>query len=283
MNDQICLAMFVSMVAACGAEPARDLAVKTTIHLEPGEERYECYRVNVSADIFASAFSTPQTPGVHHQVLAVVADQTAPEGTTTCPVLALDSSNQWVFESSSGAQSLTMPKGVAYPVYAGSQLLLQMHLINSGDASLDSTVEIDLHGSPEAEVQSHSQLVAAGSLNIQLPPGQATTVSSKCTLSQPVSVFAVLPHMHALGKTFRTWIDGQASMLVDGPFLQDGQLVERFDPVELPAGTPLDVECNYFNTTSATVQYGPTAASEMCFALTYFYPAVANQGAVCLH
>lgn len=282
MRSSRYVVLFSAVLLGCGSGPARDLRVETTFTIQPGEERYECYRVNVDADVFASTISTSSAPGVHHQILGVT-DQSEPEGTTECG-LALDISKAWIFQASGKPEQFSMPPGVAYPISEGSQLLLQMHLYNPSDAPIETSLAVDLLGIAEADVTARAQLVAAGSLNINLPPGQATKISSKCTLDKPVSVFGVLPHMHFLGTTFKTWIDGREdAMLYDGAFLFDNQMFKSFERMELPQGTALNVECNYFNSTGETVRYGSSALDEMCFALTYYYPAIEGQGPLCLN
>lgn len=282
MRDASKLAVMSWMAMGCGTEPARDLRVETTFTIPPGEERYECYRVNVDDDVYAATIATSAAPGVHHQILGV-SDQTEPEGTTACG-LALDISKAWIFQASDTPETFSMPPGVAYPISGGSQLLLQMHLFNPGDQPIQSTISVDLLGIAEDQVEARAQLIAAGSLNIDLPARQATTVRSKCTLDQSVSVFGVLPHMHFLGTTFRTWVDGrQDAMLYNGPFMFDSQMFKSFEPIELAQGTALNVECDFMNTTDQRVTYGSSALNEMCFALTYYYPAVDGQGPLCLN
>ena len=271
-----------SLIAGCGSEPARDLRVETTIQIGPGEERYECYRVNVDSDVYAAQISTDAAVAVHHQILALT-DDTEPEGSSPCG-LALDISKNWIFQAGGNPLQLSMPPGVAYLIPAGKQLLLQMHLFNPTDQPMESTVGVDLRGIAEADLESYAQLIAAGSLNLDLPPAQATTVRSKCTLDESVRVFGVLPHMHFLGTSFRTWIDGQeAAMLYDGTFDFERQTFQTFDPIELPVGSALNVECNYFNSTGDRVKYGSSARDEMCFALTYYYPAIETQGPICIN
>lgn len=272
-------------LAGCSDDPApaRNFQVSTTVTIEPAEERYACYRVNVTEDIFVSGISTEPAPGVHHQILAMASEKEA-EGLSECG-LVLAETNSWMFLASSRPGQFTMPPGVAYPIPAGSQLILQMHLYNSGDSTLTSDVTVNLAGIPEAEVVDRAQLVAAGSLNITLPPGQVSTVSGTCTLDEDVQIFGLLPHMHALGTSFKAWIDngGEQIALYDDIFSGETEPFQNLEPRPMPAGAALKVECHYLNTTSDQVTYGQSALDEMCYGYTYYYPAIEGQGPLCLN
>jgi Copper type II ascorbate-dependent monooxygenase, C-terminal domain len=271
--------------AGCGSTPApaRDLHVQTTFRVEPGQERYECYRKNVDQDVFVSKLATNDAPGVHHQILAVL-DQTEPEGVSVCSSVLQSVTDAWIFVGNRSPLTFAMPDGVAYRIPAGSQLVLQTHLFNAGDAALESTLKVELTGMAEAEVVSLAQLVEAGSVQIDLPPGVATQVTGKCTLTEDVSVFGVLPHMHGLGTTFKASIanGGETTMLYNAAFAGETQQFERFAPVAMPAGAPLNVECDYVNSSAARVVYGSSARDEMCFAIAYYYPAIEGRGPLCL-
>lgn len=263
--------------------PARDLQLQTTFKVAPGEERYECYRMNVNADAFITKLATSAAPGVHHQILAVT-DQSQPEGVSTCSSVLQAETLSWLFVANSNPLDFAMPASVAYRIPAGRQLVLDMHLFNPSDSPIETTLTVNLTGIAETEVVSIAQLVEAGSLQINLPPDRATTISGTCTLAKDVSLFGLLPHMHSLGTSFKaSFTRGSGDvMLYDGAFSGEMQQFQRFDPMAMPAGTPLNVECDYFNSSSATVVYGPSAHDEMCFGIAYYYPAIDGQGPLCL-
>ena len=275
--------LFGSLSGGCSSAPARDLQVQTSFRLEPGQERYGCYRMNVDQDAFITKIETSAAPGVHHQVLGVT-DQSEPEGASECASPVLSASESWLFVGNSSPLALAMPTDVAYRIPAGRQLVLQMHLFNPGDSPLESTVTIDLTGIAEDKVGALAQVVEAGSVQIDLPPGEATTIHGKCTLARDVSVFGLLPHMHSLGTTFQAWVENgtETTMLYNAGFFGETQQFARFAPVAMPKGAPLNVACDYVNSSSARVGYGPSARDEMCFAVAYYYPAIDGQGPFCL-
>lgn len=278
--------VIASLCAACGTDrsaPARDLQLTASFRVEPGQERYECYRQNVDRDVFVTQIATTSAPGVHHQILGV-ADRSKPEGSAPCETLGLSVAESWLFVGADAPRTLDMPPDVAYRVPAGSQLVLQLHLFNPGDAPLASNLTIDLTGIAEAEVVHRAQLIAAGSLQIDLPPAQAATVRGSCTLPRDVALFGVLPHMHYTGTQFQAQlvVGETTTMLYDDAFHGEAQAFTRFEPLAMPAGSKLTVQCSYFNNTPERITYGESAREEMCFGFTYFYPAIDEQGTLCL-
>jgi hypothetical protein len=273
----------IASAAACSSPaPARDFTVETPVTIAPHSETHNCFRVNVPEDIFVSKISTGTAVGVHHQILAV-ANDAQPEGLTECG-LVLAETDSWMFLASSKPGEFAMPEGVAYPITGGTQLILQMHLYNAGDDTLDPTVSIALEGVDEAMVTQKAQLVAAGSLNIDLPPNQQTLVTGTCTLAADVQVFGILPHMHFNGTDFKAYIDnaGTQTVLFDDKFYGETQPFQRLDPTPMTKGSSLNIECDYFNATSSKVVYGQSAEQEMCYGYTYYYPAIEGQGPLCL-
>ena len=267
----------------CSSEPARDTRIETAITLQPGQESYGCYRVNIDADIFVSRILTATAPGVHHQILGVT-DQEAPEGYTECG-LALAEVDAWLFIGTDKPGELAMPDGVAYPLEAGRQVVMQLHLFNATEAPIESTVSAELVGIAEDALEQRAQMVAAGTLNLDLPPGQATTARGTCTLREDVNMFGMAAHTHALGTSFEARLVGPADerVIMDKEVSGEPQLFETFEPIAIAAGSKLEVECGYFNSTNAPVGYGQSAFDEMCFGYTYYYPAIESQSPLCLN
>lgn len=266
------------LMCACGTEPARDLIVQTTISVAPATERYECYRVTVREDVFVSRISAGPSPSVHHQILGLVNDD-KPDGQYECG--SISEVQSWLYTAAHKPDVLELPPGVAYHLPAGRQLMLNMHLLNATDDPIEAPIAFELTGIAEAEVEQQAQLIEAGTVQINIPPHAAATALGKCTLDKDVSVFAVLPHMHFMGTSFKASIG--ETVIYAGDYNGEAQPFTSLAPVTMPAGTPLDVECNYFNTTGQAIKFGSSGKDEMCFAATYYFPAIENQPAVCIH
>ena len=164
---------------------------------------------------------------------------------------------------------------------AGTRLLLNLHLYNTGEESLGGRSGTLFQEATAEEIQHVSEIVLAGpTVGLTVPRGMSTQ-SGTCNISnftsQPIQVFALSQHMHKLGRHLKTVIRrGGAPDLVlqDVPYdfeHQDFQLVQP--TVELRPGDVLTTYCTYDNTTGGTVRFGDSSDDEMCFSDLFYYPA----------
>ena len=102
--------------------------------------------------------------------------------------------------------------------------------------------------------------------------------------SAGMRLLGTFPHMHVLGKSYRSWIehaDGSESCVIAGPYDFDNQLSYMFnEPVDWMAGDTWHNECTWDNSSSnpnqiysppQTATYGEGTGDEMCFFITYGY------------
>jgi mono/diheme cytochrome c family protein len=174
------------------------------------------------------------------------------------------------------------PLGAGMPIRAGTDLVLQLHMHPSGKEESDqSSVALYFADKPVERQMSRSPFVV-GSILIDIPPGSADhTIRSSVTLPTDVTLISLLPHMHLIGKEMKltaTLPDGSRQSLIwikDWNFYWQDNYVYH-EPVRLPSGTKLDVECRYDNTADnplnpsnppRRVFFGNGSADEMCFGI----------------
>ena len=161
--------------------------------LDPGTESYTCVRKTVDEDLVISAFDAIIPLGTHHTLLTV-GDPNADDGITPCT--AADNFPLSIFGSGVGTNSLEMPAGVAVKVEKGKQLLLNLHLFNTGTDPLSGTSGTRVKVMDPAQVENYAEGILAGTVNLDLPPHQTTVSTGYCAMSHDVTLFAVAPHMH---------------------------------------------------------------------------------------
>ena len=92
-----------------------------------------------------------------------------------------------------------------------------------------------------------------------------------------MSVFAILPHMHQMGRHLTFWhtpAGGDEQVVFDRDYDFDAQHLEMYDPfVELAPGDTIRVECTWDNATNETVTFGESSNDEMCFAGLWSFPS----------
>ncbi|MGE0534009.1 MAG: hypothetical protein AB7O68_03485 [Pirellulales bacterium] len=188
-----------------------------------------------------------------------------------------------------GVTPPVLPQGVGQRLPKGADLVVQLHLHPSGREETDrSRVGIHLTKEPVDRYVSGQPLIF-GPLVIDIPPGeQFHEVSAKLKLPVDVTLTAVMPHMHLLGRRLKVWATlpaGDEIPLVwvkNWDFYWQNQYVYR-EPVRIPKGSTLHVVGSYDNSADnprnpsqppRRVMLGEESTNEMCLAI---FQAVVDQ------
>jgi len=272
--------MAMVMAAACGGEatPTESFEViGRDWTLQPGTEVYRCIGIQVDRDMYINKFQTVNPLGEHHAVLTV-ADQLGGLGGTMlgeyeCTVLTLDL--QMLFASGVGTDTLSMPEGVALPVRAGQYLHLNLHLYNTTDAPLSGHSAIIATPMDEVGPEHQAEMVFAGTVNINIPPGETMTIGGGCTFGRDQTIFTYWPHMHQHASHQKVTVTkgGVPQVLHDVAFDFNEQLNYPLAPMlEVKAGDSIRTDCTYTNTEPTNLRFGDSSNAEMCFTGLYRYP-----------
>jgi hypothetical protein len=107
-------------------------------------------------------------------------------------------------------------------------------------------------------------------------PQSTATSGMRCPIPAQVAMFALAPHYHGRGERMRASLINGTSVtpLLAGEHSEAESLV-AFDPaITAPAGSFIDFECDYTNTSADLVVAGPSTAShEMCLLVGLYYGA----------
>ena len=234
-----------------------------------GTERFLCYSFRLDEDLTVSEVAVDSRPVLHHVVFSRTSSPD-PDGFFECDVLF---QNNWlpVFISGTGDASLKMPDGAGHVLPKGTQLTVQLHLLNATLEDITDVIPVGLRRSTADGVIPVSTSVF-GTVNIALPPKETVSVQSGCKAKGTVHLFSAFAHMHYLGR----------SMVVSvGP--DEGHLTEVFrsDPYDFnyQALVPLDltihegdhvrVACEYENFLDRFVTFGESSTNEMCFFIAF--------------
>ncbi|MET0387700.1 MAG: hypothetical protein ABW321_17145 [Polyangiales bacterium] len=236
--------------------------------VEPGEEKYLCFAKTLEEDLVASGYTTQggrKQPFVHHLIFAKV-NKPEPEGFAECDV-AFRNSWETLFISGAGETTLEFPSDAGHQLKSGTQLLVQMHLLNSGTERVTGQVAINLR---KSQVESPRPVSSAvfGTAAVELPPSSESQVVGTCTARRNTKLIAGFPHMHTLGKSLRFEVGAAEAELKEvfkrEPYDFDDQRIENLE-VEIPQGATTRVTCTYENTHAQTITYGESTTNEMCF------------------
>ena len=164
-----------------------------------------------------------------------------------------------------GEQPMTLEKGTARLVRAGSSFNFQMHYTPNGTAQKDRTYI----GLRFAKQPPTNRAATGRALNgsFRIPAGEsAHEVKSSWTFKQEVTLRNLMPHMHLRGKDFKytlVYPDGREEVLLSVPKYDfNWQLAyELAKPILVPKGARLDCIAHFDN--SLNNKYNPDATKEV--------------------
>jgi hypothetical protein len=237
--------------------------------LAPGHEVYRCIRLTLREDMYVRGFRDVSPPGTHHTVLSM-GQSSAPDGEFDCG--AGTNLQGGLFASGVGGEELWLPEGVAVRIPAGYQLLLNLHLFNVSHEVIDGRSGSEVYLVPADAVEDEAEVILAGSITFSIPAtDEEHEEGGRCVFEEGGYVAAIFPHMHQLGVHMR--VAHGDTVLHDAPYEFEEQRFYPIEPHFVPAGEGLDVHCTWINDTRETVNFGDSSYEEMCFAISYRYPA----------
>ncbi|MBK9034904.1 MAG: hypothetical protein IPL61_27180 [Myxococcales bacterium] len=240
--------------------PTWEPLVTASWSLAPGEERTSQVSLTAVPDDVAITAIRPIAPlGTHHTLLAK-GDASLTDGT-------------FIYASGVGTPELAFPPGAAMKLEAGQLLGLQLHIYNIAETTLTGTSGVEVQTADPTTIQHDVDLFLPGPKDLAIAPGVATARGT-CTVTAPQTVFAVFPHMHQYGTHLTTTLTagGVPRVIYDDAYSFEHQKIVPFESIELAPGDTITTECTWNNTTGATITYGESSDTEMCYSILFRYP-----------
>ncbi len=160
-----------------------------------------------------------------------------------------------------GAFPHFQPEGIADYMAGGSDVVLQIHYHPTGKPEIDQS-KIGIYFA-KGDVKAIAANIPLWQPHIDIPPGESNyTLSADFTLPVDCKAIGIIPHMHLLGREMKTTAylpDGTVKPLVwvkNWNFNWQDQYRYK-TPVDLPAGTRLEMTARYDN--SADNPYNPNS------------------------
>jgi hypothetical protein len=229
-----------------------------------GEERFFCYSHTLEEDLWTNELVLQSKPVVHHVVYSD-AQNSDPDGFFECNALF---QNNWVpiFVAGTGDASLVMPEGSGHILEKGTQLTMQLHLLNASGEDVNDSIPLHFRKMLEPPEQS-VEVVVFGNTNIALPPAESEVVGD-CASDSDMKIFKVFPHMHLLATRMIVETGPDEESLTEvfrrDPYDFDDQYLSDMD-LEIKEGDRVRVTCEYYNPFDDVVTFGESSNDEMCF------------------
>jgi hypothetical protein len=187
-----------------------------------------------------------------------------------------------------GNDKIIFPKGIGKKIYANSDFIVNVHYVPSPIQVVDSSsIIIQLSNEPierEAQTLTLTENNISNQPFIIYPNKKSTFYMRSPVLQDSISLISIMPHMHLLGKTFKSYAitpDGNILPLVHVPSWDfNWQTTYQFTKFTLlPKGSVIYAEATYDNTNenplnpykpARTVGYGWGSKDEMMNLILYY-------------
>lgn len=248
-----------------------------TYRLAPGEEKYMCYQFySPDERVAITSATTINAPGVHHIALYQAFGRTEHPDPHECEVLLKQT---WlpIWGSGTSSATLDLPTGAAFIIEPGTQYIVQLHLQNATDETIDVRAGMNLTYDYNVDALQPAGLYAFGTFKMTVPPNAVDyqVPVSNCTTGLDMNVFALFPHMHKAGKKLvvtRSIDDGPAEPFYKiDPWSFGDQPMEKVNMTVGP-NDRFDLTCHYDNPGDQPIEYGESSDQEMCFFVAFYYP-----------
>src|SRR5262245_12530588 len=245
--------------------------------MEPGTEAHWCRYIVLDDAIDVAKFDHAYSSGSHH-VLAYTTPFTAETVPTTddfsCENGAGETFNGIAYAGAVAAGTLAFPAGVGFHFDAGSVILLEGHYLNAGDAPFDAEVAVNLWRTSAPPTEQAGTLFFYDN-NIYVPANGTFQARMSCEISRDINVVSLLSHMHSRGVRYaaRATTAGQSQPLLATDQWLNPEPMLLANPMRLAAGTRVDYQCDYRDTTGAPAMEGQNKTEhEMCMLIGAYWP-----------
>jgi hypothetical protein len=273
----------VPLMAGFNPGPAPDPSVGFQIitpivdDIEPGASDEYCTYTSIitTQEIWVDANEGFQTETGHHIVLYYAA---TPQPVDTHPC-GTDEMAEFQFgmgaggtASGGGGSKFTLPGNLAVHIPAGAQLVVNHHYLNASATPVaEAQSAINVYYADPTVAHTPSSMMVVVDTSLSVPVG-ASVYTEDCTVNQTYQAWSSFPHMHNWGTHVTVTRTPAATGVPQQLFDMDWQADYAFDftaiattvaptaPMLFNQGDKIHIECDYMNTTNATLTFG----DEMC-------------------
>jgi hypothetical protein len=250
---------------------------------------------NLPQDVYVTAVEIiPGNPAIVHHVIFYQDTTNTPyllDSADTGPgyqTIGLNSTARMIMAYTPGNGPYYPPVGTGVRLFKNTTLVIQVHYPDGSQGMVDSTrVNFKFSSVPQREI---TMWVLPGQKNmingpIHIPPNQYADYHERDTLTTDLTLLAVMPHMHLLGRTIKNWAYSpitndtiKLASINNWQFHWQGNYFFN-NTVKLSSGTILEAEATYDNTSNnhdnpnnppQLVVEGPGTEDEMmCIVASY--------------
>lgn len=248
----------------------------TPMAVNAGQEiLYACETFTLPDAVTITDIAPTYGQGTHHLDVFQVVLVPEQDGAFDCPEVI---KSNWIpiFIGGTNPDPLPFPAGYGLQLAAGTQLVMQRHLLNTTMATEMTTASVRL-------TTSDQPLQAAGGFGFESTmfsiPAAASgyQVTTTCAAPADMHFWAGFGHAHRLAQSVEVSVNGATVFSEPWSFTDQPHIPTSFD---VKAGDVLSLVCTYNNPTPNAVGYGLSSTDEMCAWFGSRYPYMGFSGCI---
>jgi hypothetical protein len=273
--------------------PASPTTFDMAFTVAAGSEDFECTYVTMpSTPGFIVGAQHEYTVGSHHILLyrtnltSIPAGQASPALGDCYAATAnyMNTISGVIYGGATPTGEMVLPAGVGYPYSANDVFLFQAHYLNATAKPISAQVSVHF------TTQTTPVQYSAGTLFfydpfIYVPPGVRATASTRCPITQDITLISQGSHYHARGVGYQAYLDTAGTPAATPFYTSNSWASPEIGTTTMPiaAGSHIRFYCDYDNSQGTqTYIQGPSAANnEMCMFVGLYYPAMPTADEQC--
>jgi len=167
-----------------------------------------------------------------------------------------------------------LPEGVALELPANTGLDLNSHYVNRTEHSLQGEAFVNLHYQNKKAIKHIAKIISFNHTDIELPPGQVTTLTKDFYFRESAQVFQLFSHAHELMTEFRVQAIGKQKGGQEIYFTDDWEhppIMSYNPPMKFESGEGLRLMVTYNNIRNREVNFGFLSTDEMMILFGLYY------------
>lgn len=255
-----------------------------------GEEIWKCVVYDLDTSVFENVnhVESWQSEGMHHMDVMALAFTgiTIKPGVYECDDLyqkhrELMEDGLIIYAAQDTYQQIQLPEGTVAALPPALTVMHEIHYLNTTTEDKPVFSRVNAYTIPRSEVKEQIWGAAVRDTHLNIPPRQKHTEWTRCVMNDDVDLLLLSSHTHQLGREVTiNLFDGKnvgekiyTNTEWETPFLKS------FDtqPLHIEKGTGFEFSCQFDNTSDEMVNWGFSAADEMCQIAIVFTPGESDR------
>jgi hypothetical protein len=173
-------------------------------------------------------------------------------------------------------EKVSFPEGVGRVYHGGQRVVFDYHYLNTGTTDVQAKSAANFHLTDAAHTSHIAQIFLLNNVTINTPPGKTASFTGECRMKQDVKVGGLTRHTHRWGTDYAVWYAGGAhdsEQIFATSDFEHGTDHRFPEAITVKSGEGFRFQCNYNNTETHPLRFGPNATDEMCILLGLWWTA----------